>query len=258
MGQHSLCNSMDLRVLLEECAEDDDSSGAGERETAAVYLKIPAAAMLASERSLWSSASTMTASIRTMMSSHSLMSHYSKESLGHFHPHSSGHHKCSSLACTLDSSHRSLFCKTEEERPIRPPRRTRSREFHFNSNAREQPIRRPVRTPSDRSMLGSSAHDSAAVITGTPVASEPLLPPLNLYDSSANLSFRLIRSLSEQTMDTTWREAKKERSKVKPTPSCRSLFKRTLSDSLLLFTESVGSQAFAVMIDEEHSSHSER
>lgn len=254
VGQHS----MDLRVLLEDHAEEDDLSVVGEGEAAAVYLKIPS--MLASEHSLWGSASTMTASIRTMTSTRSLMSHYSKESIRNLQNYG---HKCSSAGCTqLDSSHRSLFCKTEEERPIRPPRRTRSREHPFNSNVCERPVRRPVRIDSDRSMLSGSTHGTSAVampmptpISVSPEPSESLLPPLNLYDSSANFSFRLIRSLSEQTMDTTWRDSKKqtEPAVVKATHSGRSLLKRTLSDSLLLFTESVSTeQTFAMLIDEDN------
>lgn len=278
MGQQS----MDFKVLLEECTNEEDLSVVRAAcEGAGVYLKIPTSKMQASERSLWSSASTMTASIRT---THSLMSHYSKESMRNLQQHHqtnsnncSGvdHHKCSNTGCTsLDESHRSLFCKSDEECPIRPPRRTRSGEELdlFTSNACERPVRRPVRSTSNRSMLGGETSqqllaEDVPAIPAERVASDPLLPPLNQFDSSANLSFRLIRSLSEQTMDMTWRDAKNLAKKdtisgastTTPAIVCcgnRSFLKRTLSDSLLLFTESVSNidnsnVGAAVVIEEE-------
>jgi hypothetical protein len=188
--------SMDLRVLL-ECEEDNlDEAAANFRDegdgdgTGGVFLKIPA---MQSQHSLWGSASTMTASYRTMASSH----------------YSSSHNSNYNASSSLESSKRSLFCKSEVERPLSPPRRTRSREgFHtgFSSTACEQPVRRPVRHPSDRSMLSGSATLVTPTAPGEAAVTVSdclrLLPALSLHDSSYNFSFKLIRSLSEQTLET--------------------------------------------------------
>lgn len=273
-------HSMDLRVLL-ECTEEDDMSVVGDLEDG-VYLHVPRT-MNQSGNSLWSSASTMTASFRTMASNRSLMSHYSREWNSSMHQSfsvsngSGSNHKCGSGCVQQDpnSSHRSLFCKSEEERPMRPPRRTNSRELqrdlHFNSNACKTPVRVPIRSTSDRSMLNSSSHHDSSVVpaadvgmhedannesmSSMPLSSMPplmfaasgsssMFPPMMFQDSSANFSFKLIRSLSEQTMDTTWRENNRKQAEESSTDVAavatagRPKLKRTLSDSLLLFTES--------------------
>jgi hypothetical protein len=232
--------SMDLRVLL-ECEEDnvDDAAanfGDGGDGTGCVFLKIPA---MQSQHSLWGSASTMTASFRTMASTRSLMSHYSIS-------HSSSNYNASS---SLDLSKRSLFCKSDDERPLCPPLRTKSREgvhMGFRATACELPVRRPVRHPSDRSMLnGSGAPEAATAPVEAAVTTSDcpsLLPALNRHDSSFTFSFKLIRSLSEQTLETAVLFQSRQvdannNSNANPKDAFGRFLKRTLSDSLLLMSQ---------------------
>jgi len=247
-------DSMDLRVLLECDEENEGENSSGEQDNdkrnnqgfdndSGVYVRIPHDHSIydASGLSMWSSASTMTASFA---------SHYSSNS-----------HNMSSLC----SSNRSLFCKSEEERPMRPPQRTNSREDPFGTNASAQSIRRPVRKPSNRNVTTSSADNTMAVegdvaATNTTTATNDsssnssnlllaaknhrqvsqrsllLMPTLmnttstsnsnNQYEDSFS-SFRLLRSMS---LESVWKETTGEDAR---SGAVRSLLKRTLSDSML-------------------------
>lgn len=269
-------DSMDLRVLLEGADETIDEdiknignsqnpsgrtlSGSSGHQEGGVFLKIPDK-MLASDRSLWSSASTMTASFRTMQSSRSLMSHYSSKSIA------------------LEQSSRSLFWQAEEEAtspPMRLPRRSDSTDdpfrtknstnSPFQSNASARPVRRPVRSTSNRNMplcdntldtelasneavvtRSSITSTSAATIVAANICSEtgrakvtdsPPQQPRRLRGQrqqkppaqrpeSMMPSFRLIRSLSDQTL--IWKEIIGE--EEIGDAADRSLPKRSLSDS---------------------------
>ena len=265
-------DSMDLRVLLEGTSETMDAdmenmqnpsgrtfSGNCEQQECGVFLKIPDK-MLASDRSLWSSASTMTASFRTMQSSRSLMNHYSSKSIA------------------LEQSSRSLFWQAEEETsspPMRLPRRTDSTDDPFRtkdspgspvrSNASTRPVRRPVRStsnqnisPCDNSLNNENSGNEALVTRASITSAAATTVAANISrdaDSTQKTarvkvmdtppqqpgrllgqrpkrimpSFRLIRSLSDQTLEVIWKETKGEKRVGDDT--VRSLLKRSLSDS---------------------------
>ncbi|CAB9519209.1 expressed unknown protein [Seminavis robusta] len=258
--------SMDLRVLLEYEEDNfDDSVIIEGNEGQGVYLKIPTM-----QSSLWSSASTMTASFRTMASNRSLLSHYSISSVAnHSHNNNNSVMHNYSTSSSWNSSHRSLFCKSQEELPMRPPSRTKSREQHFQSNACERAVRRPVRIPSDRSMLSTSVHQSpppdtttatpppaaaaaAVVLANTTSACDSLLPALNYNqegeDSTSHLEFRLIRSLSEQTLETAvlWQQQQLQQPQTLDAADNAvgyRYLKRTLSDSLLFSSQDFNSSS---------------
>ena len=178
------------------------------------------------------------------------MSHYSISSVNHNNSTLHNYNTSSSW----NSSNRSLFCKSQEELPMRPPSRTKSRDSfhrdsHFQSNACERPVRRPVRSPSDRSMLDGTmpepspelpppASAAAARLAGTDSAYHSLLPALSFHDSTSNLSFRLIRSLSEQTLETAVLFQHRQADVNKDAIGYRYL-KRTLSDSLLFSSQDI-------------------
>jgi len=242
----------------EDLAMQDDSSRTNDLDvsnetessrTRGEYLVIK------SNRSLWSSASTMTASFRTMQStSCSLMSHYSKES----------NRSLMNSIAMLEESSRSLFWRAENKNspvvPLRPPRRYKSKDDPFETNVSERLVRRPVRTESGYDTLGSAITNTLSnqcssrpfygrnmPTTTTNQAQAPDLPELPSRvpliaasepkkHSSNSLrrcvvsmpSICLTRSVSEQTLERVWREAK---GAGLHNEAVRSLFKRSSSDT---------------------------